>query len=62
MRASGNSISDAANYLGLPEHHVRASIDYYADFKEEVDGYRAEEREFERRERERSERSQRVLG
>ncbi len=61
VRASSNSVSDAAKYLGLPEHHVRAAIDYYADFREEVDGYRAEEHEFERRERERSERSQRVL-
>jgi uncharacterized protein (DUF433 family) len=62
VRASGNSVGEAAEYLGLPEHHVRAAIDYYADFKDEVDGYRAEELDYERREHERSERSQRVLG
>jgi uncharacterized protein (DUF433 family) len=62
VRASGNSAAAAAEYLGLPEHHVQAAIDYYADFTDEVERYRAEEREFEHRERERWERSQRVLG
>lgn len=62
VRESGNSVREAADYLGLPAHHVRAAIDYYADFKDEVDAHRAEEIEFERRERERWERSQRVLG
>jgi uncharacterized protein (DUF433 family) len=62
VRESGNSVSAAAEYLGLPEHYVQAAIDYYADFTDEVDRYRAEEREFEQRERERWERSQRVLG
>jgi hypothetical protein len=41
---------------------VRAGVDYYADFADEVDRYRAEQLEFESRERERFERSQRVLG
>src|SRR6266545_6468437 len=49
VRESGNSVASAADYLGLPEHHVRAAIDYYADFTEEVDQHRAEQREFERR-------------
>jgi uncharacterized protein (DUF433 family) len=62
VRASGNSVAAAADYLGLPEHHVQAAVDYYADFTDEVDEYRAQEREFERRERERWERAQRVLG
>jgi uncharacterized protein (DUF433 family) len=62
VRASGNSAAAAAEYLGLPEHHVQAAIDYYADFTDEVERYGAEEREFEHRERERWERSQRVLG
>jgi hypothetical protein len=38
-------------YLGLRAHHVQAAVNYYADFTEEVDAYRAQEREFERRER-----------
>ena len=62
VRAGGNSVADAATYLGLPEHHVQAAVNYYGDFTEEVDEYRAQEREFERRERERWERAQRVLG
>ena len=44
----------------LPEHHVRAAVDYCADFTNEVEQYRAEQREFERRERKRWERSQRL--
>ncbi|MGH2944789.1 MAG: DUF433 domain-containing protein [Solirubrobacteraceae bacterium] len=59
---SRNSVAAAAEYLGLPEHHVRAAADYYADFTEEVDQHRAQQREFERRERERWERSERMLG
>lgn len=62
VRGSGNSISEAAEYLGVPERYVQAAVDYYADFKDEVDRYRAEELEFEQRERERWERAQRVLG
>ncbi len=62
MRESRNSIAGGAEYLALPEHHVRAAVDYYAEFTEEVDRHRTEQREFEQRERERWERSQRVLG
>ncbi|HYB26469.1 MAG TPA: hypothetical protein VEF89_07650 [Solirubrobacteraceae bacterium] len=62
VRGSGNSVHEAAQYLALPEHHVQAAVDYYADFKEEVDEDRADELEFELRERERWERSRRVLG
>ena len=62
VRESGGSVTAAAEYLGLPELHVRSAVEYYADFTEEVDQYRAEQREFERRERERWERSERVLG
>jgi uncharacterized protein (DUF433 family) len=62
VRDNGNSVAAAADYLALPEHHVQAAIDYYADFKDEVAAYRAEAREVEQREHERWERSQRVLG
>lgn len=62
VRGSGNSVTEAAEYLGLPAHHIQAAIDYYADFKDEVDAFRAQEDAFERSERERYTRSQRVLG
>lgn len=62
LRASGNSLPAAAEYLGVPERHVQAAVDYYADFTDEVDQYRVEQLEFERRERDRWERAQRVLG
>jgi hypothetical protein len=32
----------AADYLNLPERHVHAAMDYYKDFADEVDQYRAE--------------------
>jgi uncharacterized protein (DUF433 family) len=62
VRASDNDVRAAAEYLDLTDRQVRAAIDYYADFKDEVDAYAAEEQEYERRERERWERAQRVLG
>lgn len=62
VRAGGNSVPDAAAYLGLPDHHVQAAVDYYADFTEEVDADRDQAVEFERRERERWERARRGLG
>jgi uncharacterized protein (DUF433 family) len=62
VRANGNSMQAAAEYLGLPERYVRGAIDYYADFTDEVDHDRAQQRELERRERVRWERSRRVLG
>lgn len=62
LRASGNELGEAARYLGLPERHVRAAISYYADFQDEVDELAARDRDVERRELERVERAQRVLG
>jgi uncharacterized protein (DUF433 family) len=61
LRDSANSVEDTAEYLGLSVAQVRAVINYYADFQEEVDRHAAEAREFEERERERWERAQRVL-
>jgi len=46
VRANENSVADAAGYLGVSERQVRAAVDYYADFTEEVDRYRAEQLEF----------------
>jgi uncharacterized protein (DUF433 family) len=48
LRESENSVQAAAEYLGLTEQQVRAAVDYYADFTDEVDQYRADQAEFER--------------
>lgn len=37
VRGGGDSVREAAHYLALPEHDVQAAVDYYADFKDEVD-------------------------
>lgn len=40
-RGEGDArIHGAAEYLGIPLAHVRACIRYYADYKDEVDGWR----------------------
>ncbi len=62
VRGEHGNVADAAEYLGLTEAMVRAAVDYYADFAEEIDAYRAEELAFAERECERSERARRVLG
>ena len=62
VRGEDSNVAHAAEYLGLTEAMVRAAVDYYADFAEEIDAYRAEELAFAERERERSERARRVLG
>lgn len=62
VRANANSIAETAEYLGLSEQHVRAAVAYYADYTDEVDEQAAADNDYARRERERWERSQRVLG
>jgi uncharacterized protein (DUF433 family) len=62
VRGEQGDVAAAAAYLGIPERLVRAAVDYYAEFAEEIDDYRAEELRFAERERERWERAQRVLG
>jgi hypothetical protein len=36
-RASDGDVDEAAGYLGLTARQVRAALDYYADFRDEVD-------------------------
>lgn len=62
VRGEQGDVAAAAEYLGLSERLVRAAVDYYADFTEEIDAYRADELAFAERERLRFERAQRVLG
>src|SRR5918999_6127191 len=51
VRAEHGDVAAAARYLGLPERMARAAVDYYAEFTEEIDAYRAEEAAFAERER-----------
>lgn len=62
MLRAGDSVAEVADALSLPESHVQAAVDYYADFKDEVDAFEAEELEYADREYERWLRAQRVLG
>lgn len=62
MLRDGDSVADAAASLDLPESYVQAAVDYYADFKDEVDAFEADELEYAEREFERWQRSQQVLG
>ena len=51
LRNSGNSIEEAAEYLGLPASKVRACLSYYAAYQGDVDGHaRRQRRENERAE------------
>lgn len=34
------SVTDAADYLGIPESHVRECVRYYASYQAEVDAWR----------------------
>jgi uncharacterized protein (DUF433 family) len=37
LQASGGDVDDAARYLGLSPRQIEAAVDYYADFRDEVD-------------------------
>ena len=61
MLRAGDSVTEVADALTLPQSYVQAAVDYYADFKDEVDAYEADELQYAERERERWERAQQVL-
>lgn len=61
VRASRNSIADAAEYLGIPEAHVRAATAYYAQYQDEVDQWRERMHAIAEREEEAWRREQAVL-
>jgi hypothetical protein len=61
LRASNDSIDEAAEYFSLSPHMIRAARDYYADFRDEVDADEADAHRIAERERERWERQQRPL-
>jgi uncharacterized protein (DUF433 family) len=61
LRASGGDIDEAATYLGIAPRLVRAVVEYYAEFPDEVDEDAAAAERVERAERDRWERQRRAL-
>lgn len=61
VRANGNDVDETAEYLRLPPRLVRAALDYYADFRDEVEADREAAGRAEAEERDRWERQQRAL-
>jgi uncharacterized protein (DUF433 family) len=61
LRASDGDVDEAADYLGLSTRQVRAALDYYADFQDEVDADTQAAQRIEAAERDRWERQQRAL-
>ena len=61
LRESDNSVEATAEYLGIPEQHVRAAVRYYAGFREEVDEWREHTRAVAEREEEAWRREQAIL-
>jgi uncharacterized protein (DUF433 family) len=47
---SNKSVPETVEYFELPERHIRAALQYYAAFQEEVDEWRKEMHEFAERE------------
>jgi uncharacterized protein (DUF433 family) len=47
---SNKSVAETVEYFQLPERHIRAALQYYAAFQEEVDEWRTEMHEFAERE------------
>lgn len=61
VRASDGDVAEAAGYLGVPPRLVRAAVEYYAEFADEVDEDADVAARVERDERARWERQQRAL-
>jgi uncharacterized protein (DUF433 family) len=61
LRASDGDVDEAAAYLGISIRQVRAALDYYADFRDEIDADAEAAQRVEATERDRWERQQRAL-
>jgi uncharacterized protein (DUF433 family) len=61
LRANDSDVAETAAVLRIPEPQVRASVAYYAEFKDEVDAWAERQREIARREEEAWRRTQEVL-
>ena len=61
LRESEGDVEEAAAYFGISPRLVRAALEYYAEFADEVDKDAAVAEQVERAERARWERQQRAL-
>ncbi len=61
VRTSSGDVAGAADYLGIAPRLVRAAVEYYAEFSDEVDEDAAAAELVERSEQDRWERQQRAL-
>jgi len=61
LRAHDGDVEETASYFGVSPRQVRAALDYYADFRDEVDADAAAAEQSARAERDRWERQQRAL-
>ncbi len=61
IRQNNNSAENAADYLEIPLEHVEACLNYYADYKDEIDAWTEQVHTIAQRERERFERRQQAL-
>ena len=62
IRQSDNSPTAAAEYLGLPLHHVEACLAYYADYQQEIDEWGAAQRAYSDEAYAEWERAQQLIG
>jgi uncharacterized protein (DUF433 family) len=61
LATDDHSITQAAEYLGLPESHVSECVRYYASYRDEIDEWRNRLAEIAERERDAWQREQAVL-
>ena len=61
LRVSDGDVDEAAGYLGLSARQVKAALDYYADYRDEIDADATFAQRVEATERDRWERQQRAL-
>jgi len=61
IRQNDNSADEAADYLEIPSEHVEACLNYYADYKDEIDAWTERIHTIAQRERERFQRRQQAL-
>jgi uncharacterized protein (DUF433 family) len=61
VRQNDNSVQETAGYLEIPPEHVEACVRYYADYKDEIDGWIERMRAIVQRELERRRRREQAL-